>query len=133
MARKVKIDNATLKRLTREETKRPQDFRPQRRYFLIVCEGTKTEPNYFKGLKQNRPPGVIELIDLEVEGTGHNTLTVIDDALKAKQRFIKIGRTVDEVWTVFDRDSFPEENFNNAILGWGRSRRFGAIEILSRF
>ena len=116
MARKVKIDNALLKRFGREETKRKQDIRPQRRYYLIVCEGTKTEPNYFEGLKQNLPPGVVDLVDLAIEGTGHNTLTVIDDALKARQRRVDIGRTVDEVWTVFDRDDFPEQNFNNAIF-----------------
>lgn len=116
MARKVKIDNAILKRFERQETKRRQDIRPKRRFYLIVCEGTKTEPNYFEGLKQNLPPGVIDLVDLGVEGTGHNTLTVIDDALKAKQRLATIGRTIDEVWAVFDRDSFPDQNFNNAIL-----------------
>jgi len=116
MARKVKIDNAVLKRFERQETNRRQDVRPKRRFYLIVCEGTKTEPNYFNGLKQNLPPGVIDLIDLDVDGTGHNTLTVIDDALKAKQRLEKVGRTIDEVWAVFDRDSFPEQNFNNAIF-----------------
>jgi RloB-like protein len=26
------------------------------------------------------------------------------------------GRTIDEVWAVFDRDSFPPEHFNNAIF-----------------
>ena len=116
MARKVKIDNAILKRFERQETKRRQDIRLKRRFYLIVCEGTKTEPNYFEGLKQNLPPGVIDLVDLGVEGTGHNTLTVIDDALKAKERSERVGRTIDEVWAVFDRDSFPDQNFNNAIL-----------------
>lgn len=107
MARKVKIDNAYKKRFERQETKRRQDVRLKRRFYLIVCEGTKTEPNYFRGLKENRPPGVVELVDLDVEGTGHNTLTIIDDALKVKQRLERVGRTIDEVWAVFDRDSFP--------------------------
>lgn len=116
MARKVKIPNHIQKRFERQETKRRQDIRPKRRFYLIVCEGTKTEPNYFNGLKKNLPLGVIDLVDLDVEGTGHNTLTVIDDALKAKQRLEQVGRTIDEVWAVFDRDSFPEQNFNNAIF-----------------
>lgn len=116
MARKIKIDNAVLKRFAREETKRRQDIRPKRRYYLLVCEGTKTEPNYFEGLKKNLPPNIINLVDLDVEGTGHNTLTVINDALKAKQRLESAGRTIDEVWAIFDRDSFPEEHFNNAIF-----------------
>ncbi len=116
MARKVKIDNGIHKRSERKETKRRQDVRTKRRFYLIVCEGIKTEPNYFKGLKQNLLPGVVDLVDLEVEGTGHNTLTVIDDALKAKKRLEKIGRTIDEVWAVFDCDSFPKQKFNNAIF-----------------
>lgn len=99
MARKVKFTDAKKSWFGRPETERKRDIRPRRRFYLIVCEGTKTEPNYFKGLKQNLPPGVINLVDLTVEGTGHNTLTIID-----------------EVWAVFDRDSFPEEHFNNAIF-----------------
>lgn len=117
MARKAKIDNAVLKRLARKESSRRQDINTQRQYYLIVCEGTKTEPNYFEGLKDNLPLGVIDTIELRVEGTGHNTLTVIDDAQKIRERFEKLsGRIFDEVWAVFDRDDFPEEHFNNAIF-----------------
>ncbi len=116
MARKIKITDAKKSWFRQPETERKRDFRPLRRFYLIVCEGTKTEPNYFEGLKRNLPPGVINLVDLTVEGTGHNTLTVIDDALRAKARLEKQGRTIDEVWAVFDRDSFPEEHFNNAIF-----------------
>ncbi len=116
MARKIKIDNAQLKRFERRETNRKQDSQSKRVFYLIVCEGTKTEPNYFEGLKLNLPPGVVNTVQLEINGTGHNTLTVIEDALKAKQRFEQNGRVIDEVWAVFDRDSFPEQNFNNAIF-----------------
>ncbi|GAB4044954.1 RloB family protein [Spirosoma litoris] len=117
MARKEKIPNEIQKRFARQETRRKQDIKAKRRYYLIVCEGTKTEPNYFKSLKKNLPPGVIDTVDLEVEGTGHNTLTVIDDAQKARVRLEKFsGRLFDEVWAVFDRDDFPEQNFNSAIF-----------------
>ena len=115
MARIAKIDNAHKKRFEREETKRRQDIRPKRRFYLIVCEGTKTEPNYFEGLKKNLPPGVIDLVDLEVYGIGRDPSSVVSEAHKERQRLAKIGRTIDEVWAVFDRDNFPEQNFNNAI------------------
>ena len=114
MARKVKIDNA-IQKFARRETSRKQDTRIKRRFFLIVCEGSKTEPNYFRGLEKNLPPGVVNTIELAIEGEGHNTLTVIQDALNAKKRFENQGRTIDEVWAVFDRDDFPEQHFNNAI------------------
>ena len=116
MARKIKITDAKKSWFRQPETERKRDVRPLRRFYLIVCEGTKTEVNYFEGLKQDLPPGVINLVELTVEGTGHNTLTVIDDALRAKARLENQGRTIDEVWAVFDRDSFPEEHFNNAIF-----------------
>jgi hypothetical protein len=116
MARKEKIDNAFKKRFERQETKRKQDTRPKRRYYLIVCEGTKTEPNYFEGLKNKLPPHVLELVDLTIRGTGRNTLGVVNEALKIKDQLEnQTGRIVDEVWAVFDRDSFPNQHFDNAI------------------
>lgn len=47
MARKIKIDNAVLKRRVRKEQKRKIEFKSKRKFYLIVCEGEKTEPNYF--------------------------------------------------------------------------------------
>ena len=73
--------------------------------FLIVCEGEKTEPNYFQ---EFRVPGRIVVI----EGTGRNTLTLVDEAIRLNSE----AKTVyDQVWCVFDRDSFRADDFNNAI------------------
>ncbi len=116
MARNRKTDNSLLKRLERKSTKRRQDIRPKKRFFLIVCEGAKTEPNYFLDLKNSLPPNVVSLMEIEIEGTGRNTLGVINQALAYKQNIEQQpGRVIDEVWAVFDRDSFPGQNFNNAI------------------
>ena len=46
MARKAKVDNHLKKRLERQERKRKENFRSIRQYYLIVCEGEKTEPLY---------------------------------------------------------------------------------------
>ena len=59
MARKIKIPNERLKRFARDEQKRKKDFRAKRKYYLIVCEGEKTEPNYFQGMKDDLPKGVL--------------------------------------------------------------------------
>ena len=116
MARKEKIDNAFKKRFERQEVKRKQDTRPKKRYFLVVCEGTKTEPNYFEGLRRSLPPHILELIDFEARGTGRNTLGLINEAIKIKERTeLQAGRVIDEVWAVFDRDSFPNHHFDTAI------------------
>ena len=73
--------------------------------FLIVCEGGKTEPLYFKGFPVPR-----EL--LEVVGTGYNTLTLVDEAIRLKA---DAESAYDQVWCVFDHDSFPDDHFNRAI------------------
>lgn len=47
MANKIKIDNALLKRQKRKIAKTQKGKKISCR-ILIVCEGTKTEPNYFR-------------------------------------------------------------------------------------
>lgn len=88
--------------------------------YLIVCEGKKTEPNYFKGIKKliNSKYGdkiVVEDIKvdrIEIDGTGRNTQDLVKYALKKRKNAeIPYGH----VWCVFDKDSFTEEQFNNAI------------------
>ena len=73
--------------------------------FFIVCEGKKTEPICFEGF---RVPGRV----LEIIGTGYNTTTLVDEAIRLKQ---EQTQTYDQFWCVFDRDSFPADAFNSAI------------------
>ena len=114
MARKIKIDNANLKRLTQQTKKRNIGNRQQKKYILIVCEGTKTEPNYFEAIKAKLPRGVMETID--IQGLGKNTLSIIEEGIKLREKALtEKYRIYDEVWAVFDKDSFPDRNFNNAI------------------
>jgi hypothetical protein len=116
MARKVKIPNEHLKRYARKEAKRLKDVRSKRQYYLIVCEGEATEPNYFEGLKQDLPKGVLTAYQIDIEGTGHNTQSLVDEAMRLKKEYEKTtNRPVDKLWTVFDRDSFDVQEFNAAI------------------
>jgi len=75
MANVPKIDNAFIKRFARIEKKRAINTRTRKCYFLIVCEGERTEPNYFEALAETLPFGSIEL---EVEGTGRNTIGLVE-------------------------------------------------------
>lgn len=116
MARKIKIPNERLKRFAREEHKRKQDVRNKRMYYLIVCEGAKTEPNYFEGLKQDLPKGVLIAYQIDIEGTGRNTQSLVEEAERLKKAYEKnTERVIDRLWVVLDRDSFDAESFNNAI------------------
>lgn len=116
MANIIKIDNAVLKRRAREESKRKMEFKSKRKFYLIVCEGEKTEPNYFESLKSSLPKGVLKLTSIDIDGTGKNTMSIIQEASKLQKIYEKkYHRTIDRVWAVFDRDSFPATTFNNAI------------------
>lgn len=116
MARKVKIPNHIQKRLEREEHKRKRNTKSKRKYFLIVCEGEKTEPNYFESLKKDLPKGVLTSCRIDIEGTGRNTLSLVEESIKMKERLEdQTSLSINKIWVVFDRDSFEPENFNEAI------------------
>jgi len=90
--------------------KRLEKTRKLRR-ILIVCEGEKTEPNYFT--KFNANPEVFDAID--VQGTGYNTVSLIEKAIKIKNEAIQKGEPYIETWCVFDKDDFSVESFEKAI------------------
>ena len=107
MARKIKIDNAILKRRERKERKRKTQFKSKRKFYLIVCEGEKTEPNYFNSLKYSLPKGVLELVNIDVNGTGKNTLSIIEETKKLRKTYetkylrkIKFGQYLTETVTL---------------------------------
>ncbi|MBR6060215.1 MAG: RloB domain-containing protein [Victivallales bacterium] len=88
--------------------------RPKRRFYLIVCEGEKTEPNYFESIRLKLPKEMIPRV--VVRGTGRNTLSLVDEV----EEIIEQRRCQDlppfyKIWVVMDRDSFPPEDFDNAI------------------
>ncbi|MDR0940705.1 MAG: RloB family protein [Bacteroidales bacterium] len=108
MARTQKIDNALQKRFAKQSTR--SKSRELKTYFLIVCEGEKTEPNYFKSF----PKKVGKFIyDISLEGGGINTGGVVDKAIELRD---KSKQKYDRVWVVFDKDSFKANAFNSAIL-----------------
>lgn len=88
--------------------------------YLIVCEGSKTEPFYFEGIKRqiNSKYGNkirVENVSanrIEIDGTGRNTEDLTNYAI-IKRRNAKIP--YGHVWCVFDKDSFSDQQFNNAI------------------
>jgi hypothetical protein len=109
MARTIKIDNSLLKKFSQKVQKRavPKSIVS---YFLIVCEGEKTEPNYFRAF----PKKVGKIIyDIEFEGGGISTLKVVEKAIELRDNS---KQEYDRVWAVFDRDSFKASSFNSAIM-----------------
>lgn len=97
-------NKSSLKRSSRGYSERKVETRELRERFLIVCEGEKTEPNYFKSF-----PVPKDVID--IHGLGANTTSLVKEAIKLKNK----DGDYDQVWCVFDRDSFTKQNFNAAI------------------
>lgn len=112
MANKIKIDNALLKRQKRKEAKKHPAKKISCRV-LIVCEGSKTEPNYFEQFRKGENDHFV--YDIECEGKGLNTIGVVDAAIAKKAAAEKTPTPYDSVWAVFDRDSFSKARFNAAI------------------
>jgi len=90
------------------------ETRGERYYFLIVSEGEKTEPNYFKDLARQLPE---KLVKVETEGVGMDPQNVVEAAIQFREerKGNKPLPEFDEVWAVFDKDDFPDKNFNAAI------------------
>jgi hypothetical protein len=97
--------------------------------YLIVCEGERTEPLYFEWFKRKfdelksssvqvkSTEGLVvkstEIVDdIKTAGVGKNTITLVEHAIKLRD---KANPDYSDVWCVFDKDSFPESDFNNAI------------------
>ena len=67
----------------------------------------KTEPNYFRAFRVNA-----DVIDLEVQGVACDPLTLVREARDGATRD-EYG--YDQVWCVFDRNSWTAECFSSAL------------------
>lgn len=81
--------------------------------YLIVCEGTKTEPNYFKSIKNIIESKYRTEISITIKGTGRNTLSLVEYTEKVINR---ASADYTEIWIVMDKDDFPSTNFDNSIM-----------------
>lgn len=117
VAKRAKDERAKAKREKREAKRRERQERRTdglstrdvgtREAFkrvLIVCEGEQTEPNYLRRFPIRS--GDVVTID----GAGKNT----DSLVRHAERLEGEG-DYDEVWVVFDRDSFKVEQVNSAL------------------
>lgn len=81
-------------------------------FILIVCEGENTEKTYFDQFRLSN--AIVKTI-----GEGYNTLSLVERAVELASR-----KDYDQVWCVFDKDDFLENDFNKAIE-LAKSHNFG--------
>lgn len=105
--------------------KKRREVRQQRKYgyktpkansFLIVTEGARTEPLYFKGIQkliEEKVGGTVDIKALpviDIHGEGCSTEKLIE----ATDQIVKDAKIMyQNVWVVFDKDDF--EDFDQAI------------------
>ncbi|OPF15592.1 hypothetical protein B1L04_24285 [Microcystis aeruginosa KW] len=94
-------------RNTSDYLRRQIKTRETRKKFLIVCEGEKTEVNYFKAFT------VPKKIEVTVRGEGKNSLSLVEKAIKMIDN-LKKDDSFDQIWCVFDKDNCSKEQFNQA-------------------
>lgn len=112
MVKKKKLSSINLERYSYKEAIH-EDVRVRCR-ILIVCEGEKTEPNYFQSFDQMQYGSVV--YEVNCEGGKINTIQVVDKAIELRDKAVDAGKPYDAVWAVFDKDDFPSSNFNAAII-----------------
>ena len=88
-------DNAALQRQKRE--------RERNKRFLIVCEGTKTEPTYFQELLEDL--GIPSTTVRIARNNGTSPDRIVSHALGLYDDDAKCGDAYDKVFCVFDRDA----------------------------
>lgn len=103
-----------------DEYKRREAFKEPRKSILIVCEGEKTEPIYFKALKERLR---LIMLDVEIVAEGASPITVVDHAIElreerkgaAKRSLTKAEYEV--IYCVFDVEApKPHESLANAVI-----------------
>lgn len=116
MGQPPKREIERLKREKREAKaarKRKENTRDIIVRFLIVCEGQKTEPNYFKALIDNHYSEVRD-VEAEIRGQGCSTCALVERAKEIRDNLEKERELgFDRIWVVFDKDDF--DDFNRAI------------------
>lgn len=106
-----------FKKRREDRKKRQYEFKqPRADSFLIVTEGKRSEPLYFKGLQQlirDKIGGVVNIVEapiIEIRGEGCSTGKLIE----ITDRIVKDAKIIyQNIWVVFDKDDF--EDFDQAI------------------
>ncbi|WP_304303142.1 RloB family protein [Phocaeicola plebeius] len=87
---------------------RRQSMREVKQSFLIVCEGVRTEPDYFRAFRMTAAM-------VKAVGQAMNTTSLVSKAISIRDSEQKKKRTYDQCWVVFDKDDFPAKDFNDAL------------------
>ncbi len=87
--------------------KRKTDTRWLKPRILILCEGEKTEPLYFKGLRADPGYSGLASVEIVVQDEEKNTAReLVERAIELRTEANKERNPYAEVWVVVDRDGY---------------------------
>ena len=106
-----------FKKRREERKQRKHEYKtPKANSFLIVTEGERTEPLYFRGIQKlikEKVGGMVDVIEvplIDIHGEGCATGKLIE----ITEKIVKEANVIyQNIWVVFDKDDF--EDFNQAI------------------
>ena len=109
-------DDFFKKKKAVREKRKSGNRSPRANSFLIVSEGTRTEPLYFGGMKkliEEKIGGTLDVVEIplvDVQGKGCSTRKLIE----VTEQIVKEAKVLyQNVWVVFDKDDFLD--FDEAI------------------
>jgi hypothetical protein len=85
---------------------RKENTREVKPRFLIVCEDSESAPNYFRGFR-------LTSAEIIVIGTGSNCISLVEHAIELREKK-GLSNAKDQTWVVMDRNSFPQDNYDNS-------------------
>jgi hypothetical protein len=110
------LEAISAKKKTKKEERQEQPsfernipIRKEKDSFLIICEGQNTEPDYFNHFK-------LKSAKIKAIGEGYNTLSLVTRAAQIVEEEKSKGRYYNQIWCVFDKDGFDDNQFNTAII-----------------
>ena len=109
------MPSKTRKRENRKKKRNPDQFLTMEHKYYIFCEGEKTEPLYFDGFKSaiKKNPMYSNSVHVEAFGVAKETIRILEHAV-AYVEYNQINNA--EIWCVYDKDSFPDADFNEVSL-----------------
>ncbi|NOQ34867.1 MAG: hypothetical protein GQ569_03125 [Methylococcaceae bacterium] len=118
MARRKAAEGFQSNKKARKQAKRNQDSRNPRQTMIIACEGSKTEPLYFKAifadLKRNHKIAATSLVIAKHQHTNPNG--VLDDLLNHPNY-----QDFEHQWIVIDRDEERTHGGGHSLEGFNQA------------
>ncbi len=112
-------DNLHIRRTQERKKRKENTIRQKSSTWLIVCEGTKTEPSYFEKAVEEINKKIDDEYKLKVKivGKGMNTTSLVN-ATDLQIKIDKYNTSIvpyGKIFVVFDKDSFNAKDFDEAI------------------